>query len=228
MGNIPTTSTTLLRDVANDSQHVRWGEFVARYRPMMETFLRERFPSVEADDVIQETFLALWKVLPSYHYEPDEKGHFRNYLTGILRNKALRQLRKERKEAVVADELRRAGSIAPCQAETGTHSAITESGRARRPATAEVGRAGSPLPAADDESSWREAIFEIALHLFLADKSVADRTKRIFERTALNGESPETVAAAFKMTRHAVDQAKSRAMARLRTLVKELESIADG
>ena len=217
MGNIPTTSTTLLRDVANDSQHVRWGEFVARYRPMMETFLRERFPSVEADDVIQETFLALWKVLPSYHYEPDEKGHFRNYLTGILRNKALRQLRKERKEAVVADELRRAGSIAPCQAETVTHSAITESGRA-----------GSLLPAADDESSWREAIFEIALHLFLADKSVADRTKRIFERTALNGESPETVAAAFKMTRHAVDQAKSRAMARLRTLVKELESIADG
>ena len=217
MGNIPTTSTTLLRDVANDSQHVRWGEFVARYRPMMETFLRERFPSVEADDVIQETFLALWKVLPSYHYEPDEKGHFRNYLTGILRNKALRQLRKERKEALVADELRRAGSIAPCQAGTGTHSAITESGRA-----------GSLLPAADDESSWREAIFEIALHLFLADKSVADRTKRIFERTALNGESPETVAAAFKMTRHAVDQAKSRAMARLRTLVKELESIADG
>ena len=217
MGNIPTTSTTLLRDVANDSQHVRWGEFVARYRPMMETFLRERFPSVEADDVIQETFLALWKVLPSYHYEPDEKGHFRNYLTGILRNKALRQLRKERKAAVVADELRRVGSIAPCQAETVTHSAITESGRA-----------GSLLPAADDESSWREAIFEIALHLFLADKSVADRTKRIFERTALNGESPETVAAAFKMTRHAVDQAKSRAMARLRTLVKELESIADG
>ena len=217
MGNIPTTSTTLLRDVANDSQHVRWGEFVARYRPMMETFLRERFPSVEADDVIQETFLALWKVLPSYHYEPDEKGHFRNYLTGILRNKALRQLRKERKAAVVADELRRAGSFAPCQAETVTHSAITESGRA-----------GSLLPAADDESSWREAIFEIALHLFLADKSVADRTKRIFERTALNGESPETVAAAFKMTRHAVDQVKSRAMARLRTLVKELESIADG
>ena len=217
MGNIPTTSTTLLRDVANDSQHVRWGEFVARYRPMMETFLRERFPSVEADDVIQETFLALWKVLPSYHYEPDEKGHFRNYLTGILRNKALRQLRKERKEAVMAGELRRMGGSAPCQAKPVQHSAITESGRA-----------GSLLPAADDESSWREAIFEIALHLFLADKSVADRTKRIFERTALNGESPETVAAAFKMTRHAVDQVKSRAMARLRTLVKELESIADG
>ena len=196
MADIPTTSTTLLRDVASDPQHVRWGEFVARYRPMMEAFMRERFPSIDADDVIQETFIALCKVLPSYSYEPDEKGHFRNYLTGILRNKALRRLRKEQKAAEVAAELRRAG--------------------------------GRPLSAADDEKGWRESVFELALQRFLADESIADRTKRIFERTALNGESPETVAAAFKMTRHAVDQAKSRAMARLRELVKELESLADG
>ncbi len=26
MGNVPTTSTTLLRDLAQDSQHARWGE----------------------------------------------------------------------------------------------------------------------------------------------------------------------------------------------------------
>ena len=39
MAKIPTTSTTLLRDIANDSQHARWGEFVARYRPMMEAFM---------------------------------------------------------------------------------------------------------------------------------------------------------------------------------------------
>ncbi len=64
MADIPTTSTTLLRDVASDPQHVRWGEFVARYHPMMEAFMRERFPSIDADDVIQETFIALCKVLP--------------------------------------------------------------------------------------------------------------------------------------------------------------------
>ena len=63
---IPTTSTTLLRDIAQDAQNVRWGEFVARYRPMMEAFMRERFPSLEADDVIQETLIALCRVLPSY------------------------------------------------------------------------------------------------------------------------------------------------------------------
>lgn len=96
MAKIPTTSTTLLRNIAQDAQNVRWGEFVARYRPMMEAFMRERFHSLEADDIIQETLVALCRVLPSYRYAPDEKGHFRNFLTGILRNKALRQLRKER------------------------------------------------------------------------------------------------------------------------------------
>lgn len=169
--------------------------------------MRERFPSIEADDVIQETLVALFGILPEYEYEPDEKGHFRNYLTGILRNKALRVLRKERKEAELAAELQCTGGSAP-----------------GHPVPSRTGR---PLPAADDEQAWRESIFEIALRRFLADKTVADRTKRIFERTALKGESPETVAAAFKMTRHAVDQAKSRAMARLRELVKELKSVAD-
>ena len=188
MAKIPTTSTTLLRNIAQDSAHVRWNEFVTRYRPMMEAFMHERFPSVEADDVIQETLAALCKVLPNYRYAPDEKGRFHNYLTGILRNKALRVLRKEERHKEI------------------------------------IGRVGSPLPA-DDFESYREAIFEIALRQFLADESVADRTKRIFERTAINGESPEAVASSFKMTRHAVDQAKSRAMARLRELVKELESV---
>ena len=191
MTDIPTTSTTLLRNLAQDAQHVRWTEFVVKYRPMMEAFMRERFPSVEADDVIQETFVAICGILPSYCYEPDTKGHFRNYLTGILRNKALRAIRSERRKAKLSSEM-------------------------------------PPPPVEDnDEQSWRNSLFEVALHRFLSDDSIADRTKRIFERTALNGESPEAVAAAFMMTRHAVDQAKCRAMARLREMVNELESAAD-
>ena len=82
---IPETSTTLLRNVT-DAEHPRWPEFVAKYRPMMEAYLQSRFPTLEADDIIQETFAALCGILPSYIYDPDEKGHFRNYLTGILRN----------------------------------------------------------------------------------------------------------------------------------------------
>jgi len=196
--DIPTTSTTLLRDLAQDSQHARWNEFVARYRPMMAAFLRERFPSIEADDIIQDTLAVLCKVLPDYQYAPNEKGHFHNYLTGILRNKATKVLRKRMRDgAALAD--------------------YANDGGARSPS--------APHPTAGDNQSYHEAVFEIALRQFLADKTIADRTKRIFERTAIGGESPESVAAAFKMTRHAVDQAKSRAMARLREIAKRLEDV---
>lgn len=199
MANIPITSTTLLRDLAVDSQHARWVEFVARYRPMMEAFMRERFPSLDADDTIQETLAAVCRIMPSYRYDPDGKGHFRNYLTGILRNKALNSLRKKQRQSQTAAE---AGYLL-CQFQNSTPSLESE------------------------EQEWRTAVFETALARFLADPSIADRTKRIFERTAIGGESPESVATSFKMTRHAVDQAKSRALAQIRELVKTLESATD-
>ena len=97
MPKIPETSTTLLRDLAQDSRHARWGEFVARYRPMMETYMHTRFPMVDADDAIQETLIALIKVFPIYRYSPDETGAFHNYLTGILRRRALRMIDRENK-----------------------------------------------------------------------------------------------------------------------------------
>lgn len=105
MAKTPTTSTTLLRDLARDSQHARWGEFVARYRPMMEAYLRERFPHVDVDDAVQETLIALIKSMPVYRYVPEETGRFHSYLTGILRHKALRQVRSDRKRAKIREVL---------------------------------------------------------------------------------------------------------------------------
>ena len=204
MGKIPTTSTTLLRDLAQDSQHARWGEFVARYRPMMEAFMHERFPSLEADDVIQETLIELIRVFPIYHYSPKEKGHFHNYLTGILRHRALRMMGEENRRAKVAEM---AGARDP-----------RDRGRAVR----------ASLPdSAADERSYRESLLEIALQQLLADSTIHERTRLVFTRVAVNGEKPDEVAAAFGITRNAVDQMKSRMTTRLMELVAALEK-ADG
>ena len=92
---VPTTSTTLLRQIGGDVHHARWAEFIARYTPTCRQYLRRHFPSLEADDILQETFSALAQALPNYRYAPEEKGHFRNYLVGVLRNKALMALRKQ-------------------------------------------------------------------------------------------------------------------------------------
>ena len=191
---IPTTSTTLLRDIAQDSQHARWSEFVARYRPMMEAFMRGRFPSLEADDIIQETLIALIKALPAYTYSPDETGHFHNYLTGILRHRAL---------AVLASETR----------------------RAKHEKDLDVVLPKSQCEEESEEDCWRKALFEIALQQLLADDTIHQRTKQIFVRVAVNGEKPENVAAAFGLTRNAVDQIKARLMSRLRELVSDLEKV---
>ena len=88
--HVPTTSKTLLRDLGADARSPRWAEFVARYRPMMEAFLAARYPSLaaDADDLVQETLVALSRALPDYRRAPGERGAFHNYLTGVLRNKA--------------------------------------------------------------------------------------------------------------------------------------------
>ena len=203
---IPETSTTLLRDIAQDSQHARWAEFVARYRPMMEAYMRERFPSVEADDAIQETLIALIKTFPVYHYSPEEKGSFHNYLTGILRNKALRLLHKEERQKEIVDAV---GPRVP-----------RDRGRA--------GRASLPCQSNDDEQSCREALMEIALRQLLADETVHARTREVFRRVAVNGEKPDDVASDFGIERNAVDQMKSRMMTRLRGFVAALEKVEAG
>lgn len=94
---VPQTSTTLLRDLT-DAQSARWVEFFTRYVPMMEAYLASRFPNLEADDLIQDTLAALVEKLPDYRYSPEETGHFRNYLTGILRHKALKAVERSARQ----------------------------------------------------------------------------------------------------------------------------------
>ena len=90
-------------------RHARWAEFIARYSPMCRNYLRRHFPSLETDDILQETFAALAKALPKYHYDPQGMGHFRNYLVGVLRNKALMALRKQKRDEEALAEYAKAG-----------------------------------------------------------------------------------------------------------------------
>ena len=98
MAQVPLTSVTLLKAIADDATSARWTEFHNAYVPLMRGYLHEHFPSLEADDIIQEALIALVRRLPNYHYTPDEKGHFRNYLIGIVHNKAIDALERDKRE----------------------------------------------------------------------------------------------------------------------------------
>ncbi len=178
---------------------IRWNDFVRRYSPMMKAFLHQHFPILdsEMDDILQETYLALCNALPNYRYEPSELGSFHNYLTGILRNRALRALR-EREKAT----------------------------RLVRPAESEEAIAAAPAPDSvvgdlteKELRGWRDAVCEVALNELFANPDIQERTKEVFRRTVFQQESPAAVAEAFGMERNAVDQIKNRMLARLQDIV---------
>ena len=194
MANVPATSTTLLRDLT-DSQHVRWGEFVRRYRPMMESYLRSRYPDLEVEDIISETLTALVGVLKDYRYSPDETGSFHNYLTGILKHKALYRRRVAARHAKDVVAFRDS-------AERVDDSRVM-----------------------DEEQKWKETVFAIAVRQLMADETIQDRTKQVFLRVAINHESPDAVADSFGLKRNAVDQMKSRMMTKLREIVESLKAV---
>ena len=193
MTSTPETSTTLLRDLAADTQHVRWTEFYNRYRPLMQEFMGSRFPNLNADEAIQDTLIALTKVLPDYRYVPGEKGPFHNYLIGILKRKALLMIQAENRRSEQERQYAEKREL--------------------------------PTGQDSDEKNWRDSLMEIALQQLLADESIHGRTKQVFKRIAVNGEKPEDVAHSFGLTRNAVDQIKNRMVAKMKTIVVELEKV---
>ena len=189
---VPDTSTTLLRDVA-DSQHARWAVFYSRYQPLMRSYLRARFQAVDADDIIQETFTALAKLLPDYKYDPKKKGSFHNFLTGVLRNKALCALDSRNRKMSIEDRMK---------------IKVAVDGKSVQEQTYE---------------DWREEVFEVALQQLLSDNSIHDCTKQAFIRTAIRGEPSDAVAESLGVSRNTVNKIKSRMLAVLRDLVEKLK-----
>ena len=196
MSQVPATSVSLLRDIASGTENARWAEFVRIYEEPMRAFLAARFPSVEADDVLQETMIALMRVMPDYHYTPDGNGHFRNYLVGILKHKAEDAIRRQSRESDRRERIRKSAADAPR--------------RAQAPGEA------------DAEESWRLAAMNAALEQLLSDESVNARSREVFRHVALLHEPPAEVAAAFGISRANVDQIKRRLVLRLSELVKTM------
>ncbi len=198
---VPVTSISLLKVLGEDSQSPRWREFLRMYASTIDGFLFKHFPTVDAEDVVQETLRALVEKLPLYEYEPDTKGHFRNYLIGIVRFKAIEQLKRRKREADLRVELE-ANAQFEWECEKQSYSV--------------------------DLRDWQREAYEAALAQFMADKSISTRDKEIFRRVALQGESPEDVAAIFDIKRNNVDQIKARMVAKLKELALRYAGICDG
>ena len=198
MAGIPATSITLLNAISGSPDSARWTEFFGKYESLMRGFLRTRFPSVEPEDAIQETMLALCKALPRYTYTPDEKGHFRNYLIGLLSHKAADILRRDARHSSLVSGLRNGR-----RGETD----------ARREADAD----------GDHEyEAWKISAMEAAVEQLMANDAIRPATREVFRHVALMHENPEDVARMFGITRNNVDQIKKRMIEKLAATVRAM------
>ena len=198
---VPVTSISLLKVLGEDSQSPRWREFLQMYASTIDGCLFKHFPTVDAEDVVQETLRALVERLPLYEYEPDTKGHFRNYLIGIVRFKAIEQLKRRKRDAELKKALETQEQL-NWEYERQSYSV--------------------------DLRNWQREAYEAALAQFMADPGLSDRDKDIFRRVALRGESPEDVARMFGIKRNNVDQIKARMVAKLKELALKYANVCGG
>ena len=201
MPAIPKTSVSLLEALSGDASSVRWTEFYNKYEGPMRAFLQAHFPTVEADDVIQETLIALVKCLPNYRYVPDEHGYFHNYLMGIVKHKALDAIRRQAVDSKIKEEL-------------------------GEEELERIKNFKDPRDK-DEESAWMNSTNEAALEQLLADDSITPTTRQVFRHVALMHEEPVDVARQFGITRNNVDQIKSRLIARLKKIIADMLSARD-
>ena len=103
MNLIPTRESLLsrLRDWGDDQS---WSEFFHTYwRMLYEVALRSGLREDEAQEVVQETVIAVAKKMPGFHYDP-VIGSFKGWLLQIARRRIVDQFRKRNRASGVAGE----------------------------------------------------------------------------------------------------------------------------
>lgn len=196
---IPDTNASLLVRLKDTGNAAAWEAFVGNYGPLVYGFgLKRGIPMDEADDFVQETMRRVARSIGRFEYDPSA-GRFRSWLFQIARHVLMNRYRSAGRRIVLEG-----GSTLLRAAETGRN--------------------------AEEEASWREQWErEYRRQLFAR---AAERIKEASEpeqwesfwRTAVLGESGETVAADFGIEIGALYVRRSRMTKRLREEVARIEA----
>lgn len=99
--SVPDTFTGTRRSLLTRLKHWddsgAWREFFDRYGKMIYGFaIKAGLSDAEAQDVVQETMLAVTKQMPGFHYDP-AKGSFRRWLFNQTRWRIADHFRKRQR-----------------------------------------------------------------------------------------------------------------------------------
>ena len=192
MSSFPTTSTTLLANLAEQESGIdqaEWNRFFALYYPVMVEFARARGAGDDSEDVVQEVFADLVKVFQAGRYVRG-KGQFKSYLATMLRNELISRFRRMQAKSRI--------------------------GRAGAPRTPLPAPPAAPLPApsvssfADDMPAWNLARHRAAIEHVLTRTAISEQSRRIYRELLATGDNCAEVARRMNLPAATVRQVKSR------------------
>lgn len=185
MSSFPTTSTTLLANLAERESGIdqaEWNRFFALYYPVMVEFARARGAGDDSEDVVQEVLADLVKVFQAGRYVRG-RGQFKSYLATMLRNELISRFRRMQAKSRV-------------------------DGGARSPAAPPA--APPATPSGDDMPTWNLARHRAAVEHVLTRTAISEQSRQIYRELLTTGDSCAKVARRMNLPAATVRQVKSR------------------
>jgi RNA polymerase sigma-70 factor (ECF subfamily) len=192
----PTTRASLLFRLRDPRDHEAWVEFVSLYEPVAYRLLRRAgLQDADAREVMQDLFMAVSRNIE--RWDPSrERGSFRGWLSRVARN-------------LIINWLKQRGRRANAEGGSNLQTMLEMIPAAAGPETVEF------------DLELRRAMFRRAAEQVQLE--VQPATWRAFWQTAVMGASAADAAKSLGMQAGAVRVAKCRVLARLQTVIRELE-----
>lgn len=201
------TNVSLLERMKDLEAHDAWEEFCQTYWAVILRYAQKLgLDETAAQDVLQETMVALMRALPQFSYN-SQRGKFRNFLLTIVHRKVLAAKRRlAARPHVSLDHATHEGGLVLAE---------------------KLADEQSLLPSKLVEGQWRESVREEALRRVREDPNIQGRTWEIFSAYVIDQLSAVEVAQNFGIAENAVYQIKNRMLRRLREEVKRLTDETD-
>jgi RNA polymerase sigma factor (sigma-70 family) len=200
MTDSPATRQSLLVRLKDPRDGQAWSEFVAIYTPLIDRLARANgLQSADAADIAQEVFRAVAGAIDRYDPDP-ARGSFRGWLFRIARNLMINLLAARR--------------IRP-----------------QATGDSDVQEMLDRVPAPDGaETAFFDLEYRRRIFVWAADQirdEFRESTWLAFWLTAVEGQTPRVAAEASGISVGAVYIAKSRVMARLKSIIEQVEGKSD-
>ena len=191
------TRETLLSRLRVENAHEAWKEFYHLYWGAILRYARKLgLNEHQAEEVLQETMVALMRVLPEFAYDRG-KGKFRNFLLTIVHRKSLATLRRVARSADISwDEAEGAHSVDPFH--------------------------NGDAPEAEALRRWQETLTEEAICRVREDARLEGHTFAVFEAYVIQRRPVADVARQFGLKENAIYQIRNRLLRRVQAEIARL------